>query len=131
MITRNDSYDFTLGHMEAAVNNQTLAGRLLLFLVLPVALWWGLEFVVPLSMLLTAALFFPFVGHPNVFAQAPWTYIANGAFVAIVAIASVVVGRRFSIWANIGIFFGIAIIGSLATHFALQVLGFPFQGDSP
>jgi hypothetical protein len=117
--------------MESAVNNQALAGRLLLFLVLPVVLWWGLEFLVPLSMLITAALFFPFAGHPSVFAQAPWTYTVNGAFVAIVAITSVAVGRRFSVWANIGIFFGIAIIGSLATHFALQLLGFPFPGDSP
>lgn len=113
------------------MNNQALTGRLLLFLALPVALWWGLEFFVPLSMLLFAALFFPFAGHPGVFAQAPWTYIVNGTFVAVIAIASVAVGRRFSVWANLGIFLGIAIIGSLATHFGLQVLGFPFQGDSP
>jgi hypothetical protein len=117
--------------MRPAATNQALAGRLLLFLVLPSALWWGLEFLVPLSMLFTVALFFPFAGHPNVFTQAPWVYIVNGAFVAIVAIATVVIGRRLSVWANIGIFFGIALIGSLTTHFALDLLSFPFQGDSP
>jgi hypothetical protein len=117
--------------MGPAVLNQTLAVRLLLFLVLPLVLWWGLELLVPLSMLLTVALFFPFAGHPDVFALAPWTYIVNGAFVALIAIATVVIGRRLSVWANIGIFFGIAVIGSLTTHFGLELLGFPFQGDSP
>ena len=117
--------------MESAVNNQALAGRLVLFIVLPIVLWWGLEFLIPLSMLLTAALFFPFAGHPGVLPQPPWVYVLNGAFLAVVAIASVAVGRRLSVWANIGVFFGIAIIGSLAVHFGLQLLGFPFQGDSP
>src|SRR4051812_16288818 len=117
--------------MESAVTNQALAGRLLLFFLLPVVLWISLEVLVPLSMLLTAALFLPFLGHPGPFAQSPWTYIVNGAFVAAVAITSVAAGRRLSVWANIGIFIGIAIIASVAIHFGLQLLGFPFQGDSP
>jgi hypothetical protein len=82
-------------------------------------------------MLLTAALFFPFAAHPHVFAQPMWTHVVNGTFVAAVAVTTVLVGRRLSVWANVGLFFGITVFASLTTHFALHLLGFPFQGDSP
>ena len=57
--------------------------------------------------------------------------VANGAYVVIVAVLTVLAGRRFSVLANIGMFFGIAVAAALLTHAALGLVGFPFQGDSP
>jgi hypothetical protein len=121
----------TLGHMTAAASTQTLAARLALFLVLPVALWWGLDYIVPMSMLVTRDLFFPFVSHAGPVAHGLGMYIANGVVVIVVAVLTVIAGRTFSIWSNIGIFFGIALAAALVTHAALNLLGFPFQGDAP
>jgi len=82
-------------------------------------------------MLLTRDLFFPFVSHPSALAQGFGMYLANGAFVIIVAVLTAFAGRRFSVLANIGMFFGVAIAAALLTHVALGLFGFPFQGDSP
>jgi hypothetical protein len=120
----------TLGRMNAA-NSQTLGFRLLLFLLLPVTLWWGTWLIGSLSILLIRDLFFPFVSHPHLFAQGPWLHLANATSVAIVAIVSALVGRRFSIWANSGLFLGVAIVASVAIHLALEMLGYPFEGDAP
>jgi hypothetical protein len=113
------------------VRIQATVGRVFLFLVVSAALLWGLEFIVPLSSLIMRDLFLPFVSHPHLPLRGPWMYIANGGFVAVVAAVSVLVGRRFSLLANIGVFLGIAVIGSIATHITLQMFGYPFQGDAP
>jgi hypothetical protein len=117
--------------MTAVTNNQTLAARFAIFLVLPVALWWGLDYIVPMSMLIARDLFFPFVSHAGPVAHGVGMYVANGVVVIVVAVLTVFAGRRFSIWANLGLFFGIAIAAALVTHTALSLLGFPFQGDAP
>jgi hypothetical protein len=117
--------------MSAATHHQTLAARLALFLILPVAIWWGLDYVIPGSILIARDLFFPFVSHAGLVAQGLWMYVANGIFVVVLAVLTVVAGRRFSIWANIGFFVVIAIAGSLMTHATLSLFGFPFHGDAP
>jgi hypothetical protein len=117
--------------MTAAANNQTLAARFALFVVLPVALWWGLDYIVPMSMLVARDLFFPFVSHAGPVTHGVGMYVANGVVVIVVGVLTVLAGRRFSIWANLGLFIGIAIAVALVTHTALSLLGFPFQGDAP
>jgi len=117
--------------MAAAANRQTLVARLAFFLLAPVAIWWGLDYVIPGSILIARDLFFPFVSHGGPVSEGAWMYVANGIFVIILAVLTVIAGRRFSIWANIGFFFAIAVVGSLVTHATLGQLGFPFHGDAP
>ena len=127
--------------MGAAASYAALAGRLLLFLVLPFALFFGLELVVPLSMLITGSIFFPFVAHPvryepggwadAFFAKEPWSYLINGAFVVFVAVVTVVIGRRHTIWINLALFLALSIMASVTTHIVLGQLGFPYRVDTP
>ena len=117
--------------MNGAPNTNALMVRLVLFLALPVVIWWVLELLVPLSMLITRDLFFPFVSHSSVLDRGFNQYLSNGVFVSIVAILTVYAGRRFSMAVNVGIFLGFALAASLLAHGALNLLGFPFHGDSP
>jgi len=116
--------------------------RLLLFLVLPIAIVAGLELLVPLSMLLSSVVFLPFLAHGldlssttgprvTVFAEAPWAYILNGAFILLAAFVTVSVGRRYSFSANVALYFGVTIVLAALTHVGLLAAGFPFGADSP
>ncbi len=95
------------------------------------ALWWGTWLIGSLAILFVRDLFFPFVSHPHLFAQGPWLHLANATFIAIVATVSALVGHRFSTWVNSALFLGIAIVASVAIHWSLGMLGYPFQGDAP
>jgi hypothetical protein len=127
--------------MAAAANYPTLAGRVLLFVVLPFGIWFGLELLVPLSMIITGPLFFPFVAHPfkegpgtwseALFANAPWSYVANGAFVALVAVLTAAAGRRRALWTNLLLFVGVVIPASVVVHLILVLFGFPYRVDAP
>ena len=84
-----------------------------------------------MAMLVARDLFFPFVSHTGPIPRGMYMYIANGVVVIVVAALTVFAGRRFSIWANLGLYLGIAVVAALVTHASLGLLGYPFQGDAP
>jgi len=118
-----------------------MAGRLILLFVLPFAVWFGLELLVPLSMVVTGPLFFPFIAHPfkinpgiwseALYAREPWSYFSNGGFVAVVAAFTVMLGRRLALWTNVAVFFGLLVAASFGVHLTLAALGFPYRVDGP
>jgi hypothetical protein len=125
--------------MNEPISAKVAGLRLLLFLVLPIAIMVALELVVPLSILLSSVLFLPFQAHSldprgphfTIFAQTPWDYIFNGAFVVGAALTTVAIGRRRSFRANLALYFGVTIGLAIVTHAVLIAAGFPFGSDSP
>jgi len=117
---------------------RTLAIRFLIFVLLPFASVWVIEQLVPLSILKTVVVFFPFDAHTvdrsvpgdpqlTIFAKAPWMYVFNGAYTALVAAITVAAGRRFPFAVNLGLYGGAALAGAALTHAILALLGFPFS----
>lgn len=125
--------------MNEPISAKVAGLRVFGFLVLPIAILVALELVVPLSSLLTSVLFLPFQAHSldprgpqfTIFAQTPWNYISNGAFVVAAALATVLIGRRRSFRFNLALYFGVTTGLAIITHAVLIASGFPFGSDSP
>ena len=101
--------------------------RGLLFLLAPIVLAVALEFLIPLSGLLTAFAVAPFQVHGGY----PKSYVVDVLFLATLAILSAVIGRRHSLLASVGIYCLILASGATITHLVLSLLGFPVQVDAP